>query len=574
MKWIVSYKEKLKHMKVKPKIILGFTAITVISYILSLSVIFSLTTQQMTETANEQVQMLNNQYAVNLENSYYELSYQIAQCLSEASLQEFINGAEYTTEYSKTEVIKKTCGKYDFVTKYVNYICVESGDGEIAFWKNITDSVDESVYLSHLQKAESWSLDNTDVMIFVQGGEVAANEVLVYVEIVDTSNLKTQGMAIFSIQSDYFIESLKWDENEKDYFIFVENEWDQLVIDVATHEIEDESDYWSDEISVPKLHWNIKLLLSKDDFQHQTMQLRYRLTLLTLVLIVAGYFFFGVLVDRMTTRLAELERNMSKVEQGDYSMRIASQNYDEIGLLAQRFNHMASSIDHLINQVYLQEIEKKQKEFEILQAQINPHFLYNSLGTIKWQAKLDGNQGMYDYVSSLITVLKLTAKTTSAFISVEHEMEYTEKYIIMQQYRMGNRFSVVYDIDKNCYSYTTLKFILQPIIENAIFHAFSEDVADPTITITLRAVAGDLEFTIADNGIGMSEERLKNIYTTEKAKHGMNSVGIMNVNERIKLYFGEPYGMEIESTLAVGTTIRLRIPAKEGELDGKENINR
>ncbi len=553
-----------KHMKLKIKIILGITAITIVSYILSFGVTFFMVSADMTETANSNVERLNEQYCINIQNSYYELSFQIYQFVNEAKILEFIRNPEDLTDYNKTQLLKDVAGKYSVITNYVNYIAVSTNNDEIAYWSNGSGVVSPEIYSLHLEKADMLLAENSDNMIIVKAGELHEDEIIIYKRLLDQDTLISEGVAIFSFQPEYFLGALNIPVVSDEYKLTIMNELGEVIVQTDINDVKSD-EYFEDVSKVQKIEWTVTLQQTQEILMEEIFELRIMLTLVAILVVLIGVYIFNMIVSNMTKSIKTLATNMEQVEQGDYSLRIKPVSYDEIGLLSLQFNHMVMKVDELINEVYIKEIEKREKEYEALQAQINPHFLYNSLGTIKWQANIEDKTEIEHYIDSLISLLKFTARTTSNFITVEHEIEYTKRYLEVQRYRSGNSFQVVYKIDETCFPYMILKFVLQPLVENTILHAFSLEVENPTIEISLYKENENIIIDISDNGIGMTPEKVVEIYNSAQAKNGMNSVGFANVNERIKMHFGEKYFIKVNSQLNCGTKVSVTIPMKRME---------
>lgn len=569
---MIRFKIYLKHMKLKPKIILWITVITIASYILSFGVTFFMVSTDMTETANANVERVNEQYCINIQNSYYELSFQIYQFVNETKIRDYIVDPLELTEYNRTQLLKDVAGKYSVITNYVNYIGVATVDNEVAYWSNGSGTISSEIYLSHLEEADVLLGENSDNMIIVKAGDLYEDEIIIYKRLLDQDTLVSKGVAVFSFQSDYFLECLNISQVSDEYKMTIKNELGDVIVETDIREVET-NQYFEDTSKVQKLEWTVTLQQTKDVLIEEINELRIILTFVAVLIVLFGIYIFNIIVSSITGSVKTLENHMEQVEQGDYSLRIKPTSYDEIGLLSLQFNHMVMKIDNLINEVYVKEIEKREKEYEALQAQINPHFLYNSLGTIKWQANIEDKTEIEHYIDSLIILLKFTARTTTNFITIENEIEYTKRYLDVQKYRSGDSFQVTYNLDETCFSYMILKFVLQPLVENTILHAFSIEVENPRIEISLYRENENIIIDISDNGIGMSPEKIVEIYDNTQPTNGMNSVGFANVNERIKMYFGDEYYIKINSKLNYGTKVSVTIPMKKREDIQDETIS-
>lgn len=209
--------------------------------------------------------------------------------------------------------------------------------------------------------------------------------------------------------------------------------------------------------------------------------------------------------------------------------------------------------------------KKADMEFQILQAQINPHFLYNTLDSIKWLAVIQNVHNISSMTNSLINLLKYNISRNNKTVMLSEELESVKNYVNIQKYRYGDIFEVTYDVNEDLLEYRILKFILQPIVENAIFHGFENMEGNCLIKIIARKKDEYLIIEIIDNGIGITNERLEDIQSPNKDKGKFSGIGLRNIEERIKLYFGEKYGLTIDSKLHEGTHVSLFLPIISNE---------
>ena len=199
-------------------------------------------------------------------------------------------------------------------------------------------------------------------------------------------------------------------------------------------------------------------------------------------------------------------------------------------------------------------------EFKILQAQINPHFLYNTLDSIRWMATLQGTSIISTMVSSIINLLKYNFSRNGTLVYLSEEIESVKDYISIQKFRYGDMFDIKYDIPKDILEYKTIKFIMQPIVENAIFHGFENIEHIGVIRISAYIEKDFLYILISDNGVGMTEEELQNVIHRKPSKKQYLDIGIQNVDNRIKFYCGQDYGLSLTSIKYVGTTATFKLP--------------
>ncbi|OGO79534.1 MAG: hypothetical protein A2Y23_09710 [Clostridiales bacterium GWB2_37_7] len=275
-----------------------------------------------------------------------------------------------------------------------------------------------------------------------------------------------------------------------------------------------------------------------------------------LVIILYILFFSFGYTEPMMRMMSVIKR----VEQGDLTARTEVKSNDEVGQLGHSLNNMIAEMQILIDKLVKEEQEKKEVELEALHAQINPHFLYNTLNTIKWMAKIQGNTGISKAITALVKLLRISTNLGRDMISLREEIDYVMNYVVIQKLRFSKVVNIVYHIDESCMELSVPKLILQPIVENSFIYGMEEEQHD--LNIELKAYIKDniLVIEIHDDGPGIEEEVLKNILTNATDKTRFSKVGLNNVNQRIKLYCGNDYGLEIEAELGIGTLVFVKLP--------------
>lgn len=240
----------------------------------------------------------------------------------------------------------------------------------------------------------------------------------------------------------------------------------------------------------------------------------------------------------------------------------------EVQELSDSFEHMVLRIQELMTTVREEEINLRKTELKALQAQINPHFLYNTLDSIAWMCEQDRNADAVKMVHALARLFRISISRGHELIPIAKEIEHAESYLQIQMYRYKNQFTYTFDVDPDCLGYYCNKITLQPIIENSINHGLELMVEEGRIDVCVRQDGDDIVFSVQDNGVGMSEEQIEAIM-----QHGptdRTGIGIKNVNDRLKIYFGRNYGLHITSEPDVGTCVEIRMPKiREGDYEAK-----
>ncbi|MEK4566909.1 sensor histidine kinase [Alkalihalobacillus sp. FSL R5-0424] len=279
-----------------------------------------------------------------------------------------------------------------------------------------------------------------------------------------------------------------------------------------------------------------------------------------------------ILVRELTKPLMELRSVTKSVEQGDLSQRAKMYGNNDITHLSSSFNEMLDTVEEMIDQVRVQEHAKRNAELEMLQAQINPHFLFNALNTIRMQTMLNGDKQSADLIQSLSSLLRMTVNRNNSFITLEEEIETNQHYIKLMNFRHQHTIKLELDLCDRASHISVPRFFLQPIVENAIIHGHSHGETTITIKAGINNL-GQLILHISDNGRGMSEETMNSIKEklTQKTAdhqtsnhHSFNGIGIQNVYQRMKLIYGDHFTMDIRSTESVGTSYLFCIPIKKG----------
>jgi sensor histidine kinase YesM len=272
----------------------------------------------------------------------------------------------------------------------------------------------------------------------------------------------------------------------------------------------------------------------------------------TLLLLVAAF----LISNYYSKRVHKIVHSLGAFREGSFHKRISFSGNDEFSRIAKEFNVMAENIEELIKEVYLANMLKSEAELDSLQSQINPHFLYNTLSSMSRLAKFGENEQLHDMIMALARFYRLTLNKGKTLISIYHELEQVKAYVQIQKIKYRERVQIYYDIDSDVLQFDTVKIILQPFVENSLQHALFGKVIH--LRISIRRVNDDIEFKVIDDGVGMRRETIRQIFLKDGVGIGY---GIRNVDARIKLQFGQSYGVELFSIWGAGTCARILIPA-------------
>lgn len=270
-----------------------------------------------------------------------------------------------------------------------------------------------------------------------------------------------------------------------------------------------------------------------------------------------------IYTKKITKPIEVMMLQMQEVEAGNLNVMVESNVYNELDDLSDSFNHMVNQIKKLMEDIVKVEQNKNELELEVLHAQINPHFLYNTLNTIRWMAKIKGEDSIADALIALVKLLRVSISFGNNMITLQEEIQYIENYILIQKLRFNQLFEIHYDIKEGHKRLNIPKLILQPIVENSLIYGIdeAEKREEPIIIeIFTREQEEYVEIVVRDNGNGIEQEILNNIFKQEANINRFSKVGLNNVNQRLKLYLGEAYGLQIVSSLNEGTTVIIRVP--------------
>ncbi len=301
---------------------------------------------------------------------------------------------------------------------------------------------------------------------------------------------------------------------------------------------------------------------------------------LFVVFVVAAFLLVLVLINafissRITNPIQELEKSVNAIEAGELDTQVYTGGSYEIRHLGRSIGDMASRIKALMEDIVAEHESKRKSEFDLLQSQINPHFLYNTLDIIVWMIENEQKQEAVKVVTALARFFRISLSKGRSIIPVQDELEHVRNYLMIQQMRFKNKFAYVIDADEEVLNLASLKLMLQPLVENAIYHGMEFMDGDGEIRIKVYQDKEELWFQVSDNGLGMTGEQVDNLLSDKphmSSRRG-SGIGVKNVNERIRLYFGENYGLDIQSEPDEGTIIRIHLPAKAyTETMGRERI--
>ncbi|MCM8709487.1 sensor histidine kinase [Clostridium sp. SYSU_GA19001] len=315
--------------------------------------------------------------------------------------------------------------------------------------------------------------------------------------------------------------------------------------------------------------WKITGISYLDEFYKTKKDITNFSVLILLFAMVFIVLIFIIISAKITKPIRQLDNSMKKLEEGDFNTTVHINGDKEVVHLAKTFNIMVSKIKQLMEQIVVEQEAKRRSELNALQAQINPHFLYNTLDSIVWMAENGKIEDVITMVTSLARLFRISISRGKNIITVKEEIEHAKNYLIIQKIRFKSKFRFNIEVEEEVLQYKTLKLILQPIIENALYHGIQYMVEEGVINVSAKTVDNKLLYEVTDNGLGIKPEVLENILSYNSKENGGAGVGVRNVHERIQIYYGKEYGLEIQSELEEGTRVKFWLPIEKDENDEK-----
>lgn len=323
-----------------------------------------------------------------------------------------------------------------------------------------------------------------------------------------------------------------------------------------------DSSYLTAFSSIPTSDWTVVALIPKTYLNSLSTDIRNLVVAVGIICLMTSLLFFTMIYRSITSPLSHLIKSMREVKKGHMDWKpVDEAEQDEVGEVAASYNKMLHELSLHIENIKLREKQKAMAEFRALQAQINPHFIANTLNNVVWLAKMQKAENIETLANSLIHLLNSSMGRGGDLITVGEELQNIRSYISIQEYKYLRKISVSFELDEDILPYKILRFILQPIIENAIIHGIGPKQGQGAIYCRGYAEDGELAITITDTGAGMDSREIDRLLDGEKnSEDSFNGIGLKNVNERIKLSYGERYGLLIKSEMDMFTSVEIKLP--------------
>ncbi|WP_105616808.1 sensor histidine kinase [Vallitalea okinawensis] len=612
--WRYWDKLKLKHRL----ILLNFTIIILITSIITV-IMLNYSKKIISENSTVLIQDSINQINRSIDEMLKEQLYAVSEFIIN---DDDIN--EYLSRYNKEQYIgnrqkevdtflirKKLSEQYFIYQEHINLAAIINDDGEVynLSYPVNEDSIVQNYIDNLIRKAEiskdltvKWYPLTDNIFTEKDAGQSRINNVVIARRnMIRATSGKYIGEQIYTISEKAIYEKYSDSELIKEGIVFIIDRNGHLVSHSQLEMIESknlenhstiihevlnnpENSYFISSDNKLVIHeslneknWITIAVMPTNIIYKDISRIYFLFILLIVILLLIAGISITMISDRIVQPIKRIIRSMEEVEKGNFNVSVNIKGQYEISKLAKYYNNMISKINQLIEEEYILEKKKKTAELDALMAQINPHFLYNTLESIVWKARSIGAEDISEMSYSLGKFFRISVNRGQIIVPVEEELNHVRAYVNIQKIRYGNKFDMTIHLeDEHIKAYKTLKLILQPIVENAIMYGIEPLEGVGYIKITVLEDVGHLLFIIEDNGKGMVKDRLdvvmnklntykdmgnEEVDVKEMKRNG--GIGLSNVCERIRLYFGEEYGIRIESTLNQGTVVTIKMPLME-----------
>lgn len=543
-------------------------------------------------------------------DSYKHVCYRIASDSEIIKLVKSFNEGTELESATASNKLKTKFAEYSFLNSDIRSIAFINENHEVVFYDKKLDTLTGSIWSNEAFKKKIYksSINSSSNIILmpssIQSDSVFANTCLLNlaIPIRDFIKPKIYGSIVVGINTDVIENICNPDYGNRqnrlvNTYSFIVNDSGEIIsflnkdfigkiiydyIDSNSNDknifesfiksapIFGNKPFMINEKRIDELGWTIINVVDKEDVFSDLYFFRIILIFLGIIIVIFSLTVILLYSSNFTSSVKNIVKAMNMVQKGDLSVQVQLKRKDEIAIIGDNFNKMVQTLDELLNKVaaqgiYINEVTRKHKEAEIkaLQAQINPHFIYNTLDCINWMAIDKEEYEISHMLKSLASILRYTISNIDIMVKVREEIEWLEQYVYLQQVRFNNCFDYEVEVDQRVYDYYIYKLLLQPFIENSIIHGFEGCKNGGKLLVKVTLIDEDyLVFHIEDNGKGISKNKLENIRKKISSNYDVidESIGISNVYNRMRMYYGDRGKLEIFSEENVGTTVLLYIP--------------
>ncbi|WP_312371931.1 sensor histidine kinase [Lachnoclostridium sp.] len=291
-----------------------------------------------------------------------------------------------------------------------------------------------------------------------------------------------------------------------------------------------------------------------------------KLYFISTVVILLIAMLLSILISRAITKpIKKLRNSMKEVEKGNFHEKVETYGSDEIANLGKSYNIMIQTVEELMEARVKDQEQKRKSELRALQAQINPHFLYNTLDSIVWMAEEGKNQEVVTMTASLAKLFRQSISNEAEEVTLRQEVDYVRNYLVIQKMRYKEQLNYDIQVPESILNYYVIKLILQPLVENALYHGVKYKEGRGTILVDGYETESTVVLQVIDDGIGMDEDEVSHLFEKRKSTHKTNRVAVRNIHNRIQLHYGKEFGLSFESKKGYGTKVMITLPKRMGQ---------
>lgn len=590
----------MKGQSIQVPISISFTALTVVGLVFLGSSLYSLFGLRMQATATENSKQLLNQAAINLETylrnmrlisdtMYYSVIKE--EDLSETGLEDTMN---LLYDANKDNLVSIACYRNDGQLLAATPVTTE---------KRGVDVTAQSWYSDALDEMENFHFSTPHVQNIFDSSSYRYYWVVSLSRAVEITNRGKTELGVLLIDMNYSSIEQTFDkinsDNSSGYTYLIDNSGHiiyhpkrNLIAAGLYNESNDKASTYSDGVheerfmgekrlvtvrTVSYTGWKIVNVLPEEEITINLTATRYLVILLVAVTLLILTILNRVLAGMITRPLEELTRSIEELDNENLKPDIYIGGSREVEYLGNTLRDLVKRLRKLMDDIVVEQEEKRKTELDALQSQINPHFLYNTLDSIVWMIEGERYQDAIFMITQLASLFRISISRGKNIIKVEDEIRHAKNYMNIQKIRYKNMFKVDFDIADEILNCQTVKLIIQPILENSLYYTVEPLDGDGEISIKGYREGKDIYIKVTDNGLGMTPETVANVLKeNNRVRKRGSGVGLINVHNRIRLQFGDEYGLVIESELDEGTTVTIHLPFLEykEEAGSKESEGR
>ncbi len=593
----ISIMQYIKRVPLRHKITVTIVLLLLVPMILVGVYFYWNISSVLTKTANDNLDQLVQQANRNIENSFTTVNTTSLHFLSNKTIRSWIAG--------------DTSFEGDFYSLFINKSSIEEDLKYSLMFNNAWDMdlistayvfLNENTYCSILKSSPNIQLaDNNNTEIFKKiSGTIVRGKAFVppslkdrtiyFTRIVSNVNRPNQSLVMIfgtdenEIYKKYaellsFQGSMVYITDEKG-IIYSSSDKNSLgsTVDPTILNVKDDSGvsevnlnhitYFVAHTKISDTGLNFMVGIPKSQVLDKLSDSMRNYMIITLIIIFVSIFAGIMLSLRFTRFIKDLLHVINSVKVGNYEIKMPAYKDSDLGLLSSTFNNMTGEIKYLINQVYEKQLLLKDTELKFLQSQMNPHFLFNTLITIGYKAKLSRDENVYKMVTSLTELLQASIYTNNeSKVPIRKELEFIEFYLYLQKMRFEDKLEYVIQVsDDSILDLMLPKLSIEPLVENSVVHGLEKKLGKGTVELNIRKENESIYFEVTDNGVGFESGSINlNVDSTVGKRKEHNSIGLINTHKRIALMYGEPYGIQIESQINEGSKVTVRIPVDKGD---------